>query len=474
MKAIVYHLWNKTAYFFGLFIVFFAMPKIGFGQVSNYAFTETTGTYQAIVGDASVGGTSGTINGTSITSSTTTFMILPFSFCVGGQVFAPGTRISMDANGWIAFGNPTISAATRVAPLTNFNNCISAFGVGLRTTGSSNLSIRIVGSSPNRVVVFQWGGSYFGDSGQSPFIGNNYWRRVVVPNINGASTGDDTPGNNDRLHFQIRLYETTNVIEFHYCITQARNTTPGNRDAGITNNVQVGLRGATAADYNVRTKTTTNSAWNSNTTTGTAIPSGSSNTMTFNNWRQSANNRPSSVAPASPGNTTTTAGPGTGTIFRWTPVGGPSADPADHSGCYFSPLPVELTAFNAEAKDKTNRIYWTTATEQNSDYFDVERSLNGGEWDLVGHVQSAGNSSTTLHYEIEDRGFEPTINYYRLKQVDFDGTTKYYNIISVDNRTSKSELLKTVNTMGQEVNQYYKGMVIEIYSDGSTQKYYRD
>jgi hypothetical protein len=160
-------------------------------------------------------------------------------------------------------------------------------------------------------------------------------------------------------------------------------------------------------------------------------------------------------------------------IFRWSPVGGPSADPADHSGCYFSPLPVELTAFNVEAKEKTNRIYWTTATEQNSDYFDVERSVNGGEWDNVGRIQSAGNSSSTIHYELEDRSFEPTINYYRLKQVDFDGTTKYYNIVSIDNRTSKSELLKTVNTMGQEVNEFFKGMVIEIYSDGSTQKYYR-
>jgi hypothetical protein len=475
MKAIVCNLFGRTTFYFRFVIVLITLPQPGFGQVSNYAFTETTGTYQAILGNTTLGGTSGTLNGSGNASSTTTHMILPFSFCMGGQTYPSGTRISMDANGWIAFGNPVISAATRVAPLTNFNNCISAFGIGLRTTGTSSLSIRIIGTSPNRVIVFQWGQSYFGNSGGSSGTSNNYWRRVVVPNVNGASTGDDTPGNNDRLHFQIRLYETTHVIEFHYCITDAPNTVPGNRHGGITDNVQVGLRGTTSSDFNVRTKSSTSTPWNNNTTAGAALPVSNTNTVTFNNQRAVAANRPSAVTPANPGSANTTAGtagPGTGTIFRWTPLAVAGAS-MDAVGCFSLPLPVELTDFGVNTHETSNYIYWSTASEVNSDYFHVERSVNGGEWDIVGYVQSAGNSSTTLDYQLEDRGFEPTINYYRLKQVDFDGTTKYYNIVSVDNRTSKSELIKTVNTMGQEVTNYYKGLVIEIYSDGSTQKYYR-
>lgn len=152
---------------------------------------------------------------------------------------------------------------------------------------------------------------------------------------------------------------------------------------------------------------------------------------------------------------------------------GPSAPEEDYSGCYFSPLPVELTKFSVEALERVNQIEWTTATEQNSDYFIVERSLNGAEWDFVGQVKSAGSSSITIHYNLEDRAFEKTINYYRLKQVDFDGTTKIYNMVSVDNRITKSDLVKIVNTLGQEVNEFYKGLVIEIYSDGTTQKYYK-
>jgi len=412
----------------------------------------------------------GTVNGTGNASSTPIQINVPFDFCLGGQDYSSSNALSIDYNGWIAFGNPSINATTRQAPLTNFNNSISAFGVGLRTTGTSSITIRVVGASPNRVLVIQWGQRYFGDSEQSPFIGNNYWRRVNVPNMNNS----DSPGNNDRLHFQIRLYETTNVIEFQYCITQARNTVPGNRDAGITNNIQVGLRGASAADFNVRTKTTTNSPWNNNTVAGTALPSGSTNTMTFNNFRQTANNRPSSVRPASPGNNSNTAGAGTSTIFRWTPVGVIGAN-MDDVGCFSAiALPVELTAFDVEVDDNINRVYWSTASEQNSDYFEVERSLNGADWDVVGRVQSAGNSSASQHYELNDREFERTINYYRLSQVDFDGTTKVFDIISADNRNLKNELIKIVNTMGQEVNQFYKGVIIEVYSDGSTRRLYRN
>lgn len=456
------HFFQRRGYTsFFIFSLFILFSNTAYLQVSNYAFTETTGTYQAILGNAALGGWSGTANGTDNPpgSTTPTHMILPFDFCMGGQSFPSGTRISMDYNGWIAFGNPSISAVTRQAPLTHINNSISAFGVGLQTTGSSNLSIRIFGTSPNRVIVFQWGGRFFGDATlNGTYRGHNYWRRVV----NGH--------NNDYLHFQIRLYETTNVIEFHYLIGNPRTSSSGT----LTSNVQVGLRGASATDYNARQKTTTGTIWNNNSSSATALPSGSTNTMNFNNQRNIAFNKPAYVTPANRGDLTATAGPGTGTIFRWTPVGVIGSN-MDEVGCFTaSPLPVELTGFDLVVDENSNRIFWTTASEQNSNYFEVERSLNGAEWDVVGRVQSAGNSSSTLHYELEDRGFERTINYYRLKQVDFDGTTKTYKIISADNRNLNKELIKIVNTMGQEVNQYYKGVVIEVYADGSNRRFYRN
>jgi len=454
-----------------ILILSIVMCNQSYSQVANYAFSETTGPYQAIVNNTAIIAWSGTI---SSASSNNTVNNLPFNFCMGGTSYTTANSFMMSHDGWAAFGSPTVTTTTSKSPLSNFNNCMSAFGTDLKTTGTSSYGARVEGTSPNRVLVLQWGQRYLGNSGGSSGTSNNYWRRTTVPNINGASTGDDTPGNNDRLHFQIRLYETTNVIEFCYLITDAPNTTAGNRHGGITNDVQVGLRGASAADFNVRTKTSTTTPWNTSTTAGTGLPTGSTNTMTFNNQRAVAANRPSAVTPTDPGSTTTTANSGTATIFRWTPIiTDPSLPDGSISNCAIV-LPVELIEFTAKSREnKVNNIKWTTASEQNSDYFIVERSLNGADWDIVGNVKSAGNSNIENNYSIEDRDFTNFINYYRLKQVDVDGVTKTYNMIYVDNRDSIKNIIKTVNLMGQEIDSSYQGMVIVIYSDGTTEKYYK-
>lgn len=395
---------------------------------------------------------SGTISGASSNRVTTT---LPFSFCMGGTTFNAGTSFTMSHDGWAAFGDPSVNSTTSTMPLNNVNNCLSAFGTDLLTTGTSSYGARVTGTAPNRVLVLQWGQRYFGDSNQSPFLTTNYWRRAV----NGHS--------NDRLHFQIRLYETTGVIEFCYLISNPRTTSSGS----LTTDVQVGLRGANASDFNVRTRTGTNVVWNGNNTAAPGLPSGSTNTMHFNNVRNVIENKPTFVIPSNPGNTTT-ANAGTATIFRWTPVvSDPSAPVGSISNCAIVPLPLELSEFGGDAGEKVNRLFWTTVSERNSDHFIIERSLNGAEWDYVGTAAAAGNSNDEIEYELQDLAFSNQINYYRLKQVDYDGASKIYGLISIDNREAKRDLIKTVNLMGQEVGPFFTGIVIEVYSDGSTQKY---
>jgi hypothetical protein len=441
--------------FKSLFVLLAFLPVIytSNAQVADYSFTETTGSYQAIVNNTAVVAWSGTIIDVSSNRTTTT---LPFSFCMGGTTFSAGTSFTMSHDGWAAFGDPAVNSTTSTQPLNNFNNCLSAFGTDLHTTGTSSYGARVIGTSPNRVLVLQWGQRYFGDSNQSPFVTTNYWRRAV----NGHS--------NDRLHFQIKLYETTGVIEFCYLISNPRTSSSGT----LTTDVQVGLRGANATDFNVRTRTGTNVVWNGNNAAAPGLPSGSTNTMHFNNVQNVTLNKPTFVIPSNPGNTTTTANAGTATIFRWTPVVTDASAPVGSiSNCAVVPLPVELSEFGVEVEEKTNKLYWTTISERNSDYFTIERSLNGAEWDYVGSVKGAGNSNNEIKYELEDRDFMKVINYYRLKQVDYDGTTKIYNMVSADNRTAKKDLIKTVNLMGQEVGPLYTGIVIEIYSDGSTEKY---
>ncbi len=89
--------------------------------------------------------------------------------------------------------------------------------------------------------------------------------------------------------------------------------------------------------------------------------------------------------------------------------------------CAFSPLPVELVSFGAEAVDGNVAINWSTATEQNSDHFVVERSQDGTYFEAIATVQAAGNSSTYRNYTaVDDLPFFGN-NYYRLRQWDLDG-----------------------------------------------------
>lgn len=91
-----------------------------------------------------------------------------------------------------------------------------------------------------------------------------------------------------------------------------------------------------------------------------------------------------------------------------------------------TPLPITLVAFEASITEQREvQLNWTTASEQNNDFFTVERSTNGIDWEAVVYVDGAGNSSNVIDYEDVDRSPYQGVSYYRLKQTDFDGATTY-------------------------------------------------
>lgn len=98
----------------------------------------------------------------------------------------------------------------------------------------------------------------------------------------------------------------------------------------------------------------------------------------------------------------------------------------------FSPLPVDLVSFNASAdnKDQVNCL-WTTASETNASYFQVEKSLDGISFLSIGTVPAHGNSTTLNQYEWNDKEPYKGISYYRLKQIDFSGKINFSKQVPV-------------------------------------------
>jgi hypothetical protein len=134
-------------------------------------------------------------------------------------------------------------------------------------------------------------------------------------------------------------------------------------------------------------------------------------------------------------------------------------------------LPIRLSIFTGFNVGCENIITWSTESEQNNDFFTLEHSSDGKNWRDIVYVPGAGNSSSSLSYEYQHKGYTNEINYYRLRQTDYDGTTEIFNIISIDNRNNKY-LVKMINIMGQEVDDNYTGIVIYQYSDGTFEKKY--
>jgi hypothetical protein len=104
----------------------------------------------------------------------------------------------------------------------------------------------------------------------------------------------------------------------------------------------------------------------------------------------------------------------------------------------YIPLPVELTKFTARTIGKAVELNWTTASEQDSRHFEVERSADARDFKTIGMVNAQGTTSLVTHYTLQDR--EPLLgtSYYRLKQVDEDLTYTYTNIIAVSNQQAKA------------------------------------
>ena len=94
-------------------------------------------------------------------------------------------------------------------------------------------------------------------------------------------------------------------------------------------------------------------------------------------------------------------------------------------------LPVKLITFTGKLTGGKTVLFWETSQELNSDYFDVERSTDGVNYQKNGTVKAAGNSAVSRQYGFTDIQPQNGINYYRLKMVDKDGIFDYSNIVII-------------------------------------------
>lgn len=299
------------------FMVFFG--HLTQAQVANYTFSQVAGTYTPITG--------GTILGVPGNDDTGFGPVaIGFDFTYNGVVY---NQVGINSNGFLALGVLPANSYASISTGTT-NNVIAGFNYdtqGDATTG--DLQYIVLGSAPNRVFVVQW---------------TNYdsYQSVL---------------NNDTWNYQIRLSETTNEISVVY----------GNMLSDATANTpQVGLRGNSSADFNIRTTTTD---WSASTAGATNAA-----TMTASN----------TVLPVS------------GLTYTWTP---PLAPPA----------PANLT-FTAVTTNSMILNWEDNSTNESGFY--VYRSLDGITYSLVGTVLSTTSAAIGGAYTFNQVSLSSNTTYY--------------------------------------------------------------
>ena len=94
-------------------------------------------------------------------------------------------------------------------------------------------------------------------------------------------------------------------------------------------------------------------------------------------------------------------------------------------------LPIELTSFKGQLKDEAVELSWRTESEINNDFFTLERSKDGVDFESIAEISGAGTTNHANNYSHYDFAPFEGINYYRLMQTDFDGKFTYSDIIQV-------------------------------------------
>ena len=126
-------------------------------------------------------------------------------------------------------------------------------------------------------------------------------------------------------------------------------------------------------------------------------------------------------------------------------------------------LPISLIYFKGKSENTKNILEWSTTSEINNDYFNIEKSNDALNFVSIGQISGVGNSNIQIFYQFIDVFPSQEINYYRLKQTDFDGKFSYSEIISINNKFSDINIFVTNNILYIKANESTFKEIIKIY-----------
>ena len=116
------------------------------------------------------------------------------------------------------------------------------------------------------------------------------------------------------------------------------------------------------------------------------------------------------------------------------------------------PLPVTYLTQNNDCENNSAIIEWTTSAEINNDYFGIERSTDGINYEEIGQVIGAGNSNQINYYNFIDDNLKQDFYYYRIKQVDYNSEASYSTTFASYCKSNNSNVYITVKYNSPDID----------------------
>jgi hypothetical protein len=397
---------------------------VGADKIGNLVVNKTGGTL-TLTNNIDIGGSFTTSNGTSVVAWNNRYVRVAGNF----NNFNGSTTITGIGTGTLEFNGTTAQTYNQGASTLTLNNVMMqhtstgvtlATNMVLGTTGVLTLTTgKIITTAPLEVQVMNTNSPSCTAGNATSYVEGNLRRY-----LNGAATSYDFPVGEATKGYQLANITFTSATTIPQLVAKFNVWSP------IVNGPAASE--CVTATYNAM-NALNNGYW---TLTASANPtSGNYNTTLYStNYTNSAGAAGWTVMKAP-----TIAGPwglngtcvisSTASNTQRTGMNGFSVFAVAQST---APLPIELTDFSGTAEADYNHLKWITASENNNDYFTLERSTDGVTFTELGRVDGAGNSVQLVNYSFNDVNPYEGTNYYRLKQTDFNGQYSYSGMISLD------------------------------------------
>ncbi len=139
---------------------------------------------------------------------------------------------------------------------------------------------------------------------------------------------------------------------------------------------------------------------------------------------------------------------------------------------YLGPVPVTLAGFAAKETAKGIQLNWQTQQELNNAWFDVQHSPDGVQFNNIGRITGAGNSTIVKNYDFVHTGIEQGKHFYRLAQTDFDGKINYSPVVQLSTKGKYYTINISPNPVTNSIqltgSAYQKGNGYTVFSQNGT------